>query len=261
MHTGRLVQLVRTPRLHRGGRPFESAIAHWQASRPAHLAALPNTVGTSLCRGERPGHPAGLHARLRGKRSGRTMSRMILDRRKFCGLLAAVPCRLCLEASSLSAAQGAGPFPDALAARRAADVDWILDRFGALEPAMDSADGRRRALNHARLLRGRPWVVAGDLGSVERATSAYITINTINGEQTARGYPAVVRLGWQSRSGSGPRQCARKCQCRPGPYYGRISRARAEFRSLMATWPWRIQGCSTGQYAPVWCWSRRSTTP
>ena len=42
-----------------------------------------------------------------------------------------------------------------VAERRAAYVRWIADRFGALEPAMDARDGRRWALNHARLVLDR----------------------------------------------------------------------------------------------------------
>ncbi|NSW56274.1 MAG: hypothetical protein HPY44_09680 [Armatimonadetes bacterium] len=41
-----------------------------------------------------------------------------------------------------------------IAQRRAEYVDWIVEHFSALEPHMHPADGRRWALNHARLLRG-----------------------------------------------------------------------------------------------------------
>ncbi|MBC8869774.1 MAG: hypothetical protein H8E44_10170 [Planctomycetes bacterium] len=39
-----------------------------------------------------------------------------------------------------------------LAARRSEYVQWIADTFGELEPTMDPRDGRRWALNHARLM-------------------------------------------------------------------------------------------------------------
>jgi hypothetical protein len=42
-----------------------------------------------------------------------------------------------------------------LAARRAAYLQWIYDHFGALEPEMAAGDGRRWALNHARLALNR----------------------------------------------------------------------------------------------------------
>ncbi|MBN1346164.1 MAG: hypothetical protein JXQ73_25980 [Phycisphaerae bacterium] len=42
-----------------------------------------------------------------------------------------------------------------LAQRRSAYVNWIIDTFGALEPSMHPKDGRRWALNHARLLLNR----------------------------------------------------------------------------------------------------------
>jgi len=42
-----------------------------------------------------------------------------------------------------------------LADRRAAYITWIIDTFGALEPAMDPKDGRRSALSQARLVLNR----------------------------------------------------------------------------------------------------------
>ncbi|MCE5237390.1 hypothetical protein LLH23_02745 [bacterium] len=49
----------------------------------------------------------------------------------------------------------ADTYATALAARREAYVDWILEHFGALEPRMAATDGRRWALNHVRLVRGQ----------------------------------------------------------------------------------------------------------
>ena len=43
----------------------------------------------------------------------------------------------------------------AIAERRCAYVTWIADHFGALERDMDPSDGRRWALNHARLVLNR----------------------------------------------------------------------------------------------------------
>ena len=42
-----------------------------------------------------------------------------------------------------------------LAERRSAYVQWVADTFGELEPNMDPRDGRRWALNHARLVLNR----------------------------------------------------------------------------------------------------------
>ena len=42
-----------------------------------------------------------------------------------------------------------------LAERRAVYVQWIADAFGELEPAMEARDGRRWALNQARLVLNR----------------------------------------------------------------------------------------------------------
>ncbi|NUQ61390.1 MAG: hypothetical protein HUU20_02810 [Pirellulales bacterium] len=51
---------------------------------------------------------------------------------------------------------GAESPPEAqLAERRHAYVTWIIDHFGAMEPEMAAADGRRWALNHARLVFNR----------------------------------------------------------------------------------------------------------
>ena len=40
-------------------------------------------------------------------------------------------------------------------ARRAEYLNWIVENFGKLEPTMDVLDGRRWALNHARLVLNR----------------------------------------------------------------------------------------------------------
>jgi hypothetical protein len=40
-------------------------------------------------------------------------------------------------------------------ARRTENLHWIIENFDKLEPAMDARDGRRRAINHARLVLGR----------------------------------------------------------------------------------------------------------
>lgn len=46
-------------------------------------------------------------------------------------------------------------FERQLAERRSAYVEWVADTFGELEPTMEPLDGRRWALNHARLLLNR----------------------------------------------------------------------------------------------------------
>lgn len=48
-----------------------------------------------------------------------------------------------------------------LAVRRREYVEWILQRFGEMEPEMAPGDGRRWALNHARLLWRRDLDAAG----------------------------------------------------------------------------------------------------
>ena len=42
-----------------------------------------------------------------------------------------------------------------LSTRRTEYLEWIVENFGKLEPAMDARDGRRWALNHARLVLNR----------------------------------------------------------------------------------------------------------
>jgi hypothetical protein len=42
-----------------------------------------------------------------------------------------------------------------ISTRRTEYLNWIVEHFGKLEPAMDPRDGRRWALNHARLVLGR----------------------------------------------------------------------------------------------------------
>jgi hypothetical protein len=56
--------------------------------------------------------------------------------------------------TSLSAAEDAR-FQQQLTERRSQYVQWIADAFGELEPSMDPRDGRRWALNHARLVVNR----------------------------------------------------------------------------------------------------------
>jgi len=56
--------------------------------------------------------------------------------------------------SPLSAVHTAEPVPDwerEIETRRGEYLDWIVENFGELEPTMDPRDGRRWALNHARL--------------------------------------------------------------------------------------------------------------
>jgi hypothetical protein len=54
-------------------------------------------------------------------------------------------------------------------ARRSEYLDWIVENFGKLEPPMDPRDGRRWALNHARLVLNRD--VAKANGYFESFTS------------------------------------------------------------------------------------------
>jgi hypothetical protein len=42
-----------------------------------------------------------------------------------------------------------------LAGRRSAYINWIYDHFGKIEPQMEHGDGRKWALNHARLMLGK----------------------------------------------------------------------------------------------------------
>ena len=42
-----------------------------------------------------------------------------------------------------------------ISTRRTEYLNWIVENFGMLEPAMDVRDGRRWALNHAQLVLGR----------------------------------------------------------------------------------------------------------
>lgn len=67
-------------------------------------------------------------------------------------------CRLALSALvlALSSSPGiAATYEAQLAERRATYVMWIIDHFGALEADMEAADGRRWALNQARLVLNR----------------------------------------------------------------------------------------------------------
>ena len=47
-------------------------------------------------------------------------------------------------------------------ARRAEYLHWIVENFGKLEPEMDPRDGRRWALNHARLVLNRDVAKANE---------------------------------------------------------------------------------------------------
>ncbi|MBN2311590.1 MAG: hypothetical protein JXR94_21610 [Candidatus Hydrogenedentes bacterium] len=58
-------------------------------------------------------------------------------------------------ASSICTADDEAGYAQGLAERRAEYVRWIADTFGGLEPDMDPQDGRRWALNHARLVLSR----------------------------------------------------------------------------------------------------------
>ncbi|MFH1921245.1 MAG: hypothetical protein ABIP48_15365 [Planctomycetota bacterium] len=57
--------------------------------------------------------------------------------------------------TSIARAEPGDEYESQLAERRSAYVVWIIDTFGALEPSMDPMDGRRWALNHARLVLNR----------------------------------------------------------------------------------------------------------
>ncbi len=52
-------------------------------------------------------------------------------------------------------AEDASVYQQQLADRRNEYITWVADNFGRLEPTMDPRDGRRWALNHARLVLGR----------------------------------------------------------------------------------------------------------
>jgi len=67
-------------------------------------------------------------------------------------------CRLALLVIVSTMSEGLGiaaTYEEQLAGRRAEYVRWIADTFGKLEPTMDPKDGRRWALNHARLVLDR----------------------------------------------------------------------------------------------------------
>ncbi len=69
-----------------------------------------------------------------------------------------------MAALTLAPIAGAASWPEyeaQLAERRGAYISWVLETFGALEPSMDPKDGRRWALNHARLVRNRDLDKAG----------------------------------------------------------------------------------------------------
>ncbi len=59
-----------------------------------------------------------------------------------------------LLATTVSAGDDAA-YQRQLAERRSEYVQWVADTFGQLEPTMDPRDGRRWALNHARLVLNR----------------------------------------------------------------------------------------------------------
>ena len=61
---------------------------------------------------------------------------------------------ICLLPVAVSANEDA-TYQRQLAERRGEYVNWIGDTFGQLEPTMDPLDGRRWALNHARLVLNR----------------------------------------------------------------------------------------------------------
>ncbi len=58
-------------------------------------------------------------------------------------------------AASICSADDDAQYQRQLAARRCEYVQWVADTFGELEPTMDPRDGRRWALNHARLTLNR----------------------------------------------------------------------------------------------------------
>ena len=69
------------------------------------------------------------------------------------------------------------PYQQQLAERRGAYVRWLADTFGELEPTMDPRDGRRWALNHARLMLNRDLDEANhhfeSFGPLTRDTDIY----------------------------------------------------------------------------------------
>jgi hypothetical protein len=62
---------------------------------------------------------------------------------------------LSIVCQPLAAGETAAVGQSGIESRRAAYVDWIVESFADLEPSMDPRDGRRWALNHARLKLGR----------------------------------------------------------------------------------------------------------
>ncbi len=66
-----------------------------------------------------------------------------------------VACVILLTLAMSGSRATASSYEKAITERRAAYVKWIFDNFGALEPAMEIADGRQWALQHARLVLGR----------------------------------------------------------------------------------------------------------
>jgi len=68
-----------------------------------------------------------------------------------------IPLLATLLLAALSAAHAAESSDpgEQIETRRAEYLDWIVESFGKLEPAMDPPDGRRWALNHARLVLNR----------------------------------------------------------------------------------------------------------
>jgi len=62
---------------------------------------------------------------------------------------------LLIMATTAVAADDETDYSRRLAQRRNTYLEWICDTFGGLEPAMNAKDGRRWALNHARLMLNR----------------------------------------------------------------------------------------------------------
>ena len=70
-------------------------------------------------------------------------------------ILSLITALLLTPLSALLAEDPSPVWEKQIEARRAEYLHWIVENFGNLEPTMDVRDGRRWALNHARLVLGR----------------------------------------------------------------------------------------------------------
>ena len=82
--------------------------------------------------------------------------------------------------------------------RRAEYLEWIVENFGKLEPTMDPRDGRRWALNHARLVLNRDIDKANRLFRVVRAAGQGQSTSTSSGS-CARCSISATRRGSPTR--------------------------------------------------------------